>query len=267
MPDVADAAAVAAPPRPSGKPLPAWPPVELAVAEAEPVALDAPALELAAPPLPPGPGSSPWKPKLEPPPPRPPKDVASADAAPELIDVVAVELAQPPAPPRAPGRTQLPLKQTEPPLPPVAVAVFDGSLGVVVVAVAEPPAPPGAPLTPFAPVTVTLPACADIAPAASKPTGDAVANSSRHQNAEQIGFLIPPSRIAFTEAGAKVGRQRKRPMSNCKSLVTLSVLGVTITQLQIVRAAPMRDPEAVDVDGSIPVEQSNGHRSFRGPHP
>jgi hypothetical protein len=86
-------------------------------------------------------------------------------------------------------------------LPPVAVAVFDGSLGVVVVAVAEPPAAPAQP--PFAPVTVTVPACADIAPAPSKPKGSAVASSNGCKNAEQIGFLIAPSRIALT-SGSEV---------------------------------------------------------------
>jgi hypothetical protein len=60
---------------------------------------------------------------------------------------------------------------------------------------------------------------------------------SDRYNAEQIGLIVRPSRIVFTEAGAKVGQRRKRPMSNCKSLVTFSVLGVTITQLQNVRAA------------------------------
>jgi hypothetical protein len=112
--------------------------VEFAVAEAEPVVLEADALELAAPPLPPGAGM--FQPL--PLPPEPPKDVASADRAPEPIDVVAVEFAEPALPPGPPTQSEGQLqKGTEPPLPPVAVAVFDGSLGVVVVAVADCPAP------------------------------------------------------------------------------------------------------------------------------
>jgi hypothetical protein len=55
------------------------------VAVAEPVVLDALAIELAAPPAPPGLMGFP------PAPPPPPRDAASADAAPAPIDVVAVE--------------------------------------------------------------------------------------------------------------------------------------------------------------------------------
>jgi hypothetical protein len=72
--------------------------VEFAVAEAEPVVLEADALELAAPPLPPAAGIS----QPLPLPPEPPKDVASADRAPEPINVVAVEFAAPPLPPGPP---------------------------------------------------------------------------------------------------------------------------------------------------------------------
>jgi hypothetical protein len=213
------------------------------VAVAEPAALDAIAAELAEPPAPPILGGA-TKPTAFPPvPPVPPEDVATAAAEPVAIEVVACDVATPPVPPAPdePGGPQTLKHLPGPPLPPVAVAVFDKSVGVVVTADAAPPAPPFGlsvvPFAPWAPLTLTVPAWVGAAPTANRTNGRAVANSSCRANPEQIGFLIPPSRIAFTEAGAKVGRQRKRPMSNCKSLVTFSVLGVTITQLQNVRAA------------------------------
>jgi hypothetical protein len=182
-PVVLDAAALelAVPPS-APHPTPPRPPVEFAVAVAEPVVLDADAFELAAPPSPPR-GPMLWPTPL---PPLPPKEAASADAAPVLIEVVAVEWAAPPAPP---GPTKQPESalpvQDEPPLPPVAVAVFDGSLGVVVAAVAEPPAvPPFKPGRPFAPVTVTVPACTGIAPAARKTKGSALASSNDQREGE-----------------------------------------------------------------------------------
>ena len=69
------------------------------------------------------------------------------------------------------------------------VAVFDGSLFGIrwpSSAVAGGAAPPG--VTPFAPVTLTLPACADIAPADNKPKGSAVTSSGRRKRTTKIKF-------------------------------------------------------------------------------
>jgi hypothetical protein len=135
-------------------------------------------------------------------PPAPPFDVAVAVEIrdPVEIEVVAVDAAAPPGPPvprrtmQGPsGKQNLEDLPPAPPLPPVAVAVFDASLGNIVVVAVAVAAPPPAPAAPFAPVTVTLPACADIAPAASKPTGTAVASSSGRRKELRRLILIMAS--------------------------------------------------------------------------
>jgi hypothetical protein len=83
-----------------------------------------------------------------------------------------------------------------PPLPPVASAVFDGSLFGIrwpLSAVAGGAAPPG--VTPFAPVTLTLPACADMAPADNKPKGSAVSSSGRREELRRSNLITAVSRF------------------------------------------------------------------------
>jgi hypothetical protein len=140
-PPVAALAALAPPPwllGINGTPLLPSPPLDVAVAEAEPFVFNAVAVELADPPPYPRKG----KPKGPPAPPTEDADAAAvADAEPVKNEVVAVDAA---APPEAPL----------PPAPPVAVAQLDGALGEVALAVAF-ASPPGCPGAPFAPTLLT----------------------------------------------------------------------------------------------------------------
>ena len=118
------------------------PPAELAVAETEPVVLDAAALELAVPPAPAGPSLP--APDSEP---SPPVELAVAVAEAVPLEAFALELAVPPAPP-LPEKCKpvlIKLAAPAPPWPPTDVASADASpelIDVVAVDVAVPPLPP-----------------------------------------------------------------------------------------------------------------------------
>jgi hypothetical protein len=74
------------------------------------------------------------------------------------------------------------------------MAVFEGSVGVVVTAFASLPA--GA-------VTVTVAACADMAPGASKPKGSAVASSGRRKELQRLILIMASSRSVTIQQSGK----------------------------------------------------------------
>jgi hypothetical protein len=137
----ASAETVALPPNAPPWYPPLAPPAELAVAETEPVVLDAAALELAVPPVPPPGGNSVPTPPLE-----LAVELAVTEAEPVPLEAVALELAVPPAPPLLPeNKCPSTLATPAPPWPPKDVASADASpelIDVVAVDVAAPPVRP-----------------------------------------------------------------------------------------------------------------------------